>query len=282
MRSLSHAWFARHGWGLLLVLTLSGCSLQELMPGQSSVDSPEKELQALLAQPWIDPLTDYIKQHQGDAARKSVLVRLLTERERRCHQVDQRYAQGDKTADALSRYRAGYGYSCPQQVQAFAEQVEQVASVQSPDVQSSGKRDDKSVARPASVDTNGAAAANECYLLTQIRNHLDAISACQAPAQAGDTRAQRSLAQSLFALQRYEEAHNWLLQAARQGDVQAQLRLAEISLNGPDGHADPALAWAWLLQAGEQHQAASLAQDLSASQRERALDQVRQQLGIHP
>ncbi len=282
MRSLSHAWFARHGWGLLLVLTLSGCSLQELMPGQSSVDSPEKELQALLAQPWIDPLTDYIKQHQGDAARTSVLARLLTERERRCNQVDQRYAQGDKTADALTRYRAGYGYSCPQQVQAFAEQVEQVASVQSPDVQSSGQRGDKSVVRPSSVDTNGAAAANECYLLTQIRNHLDAISACQAPAQAGDTRAQRSLAQSLFALQRYEEAHNWLLQAARQGDVQAQLRLAEISLNGPDGHADPALAWAWLLQAGEQHQAAGLAQGLSAGQRERALDQVRQQLGIHP
>lgn len=282
MRSLSHAWFARHGWGLLLVLTLSGCSLQELMPGQSSVDSPEKELQALLAQPWIDPLTDYIKQHQGDAARKSVVARLLTERERRCNQVDQRYVQRDKTADALTKYRAGYGYSCPQQVQAFAEQVEQVASVQSPDVQSSGQRGDKSVVRPSSVDTNGAAAANECYLLTQIHNHLDAISACQAPAQAGDTRAQRSLAQSLFALQRYEEAHNWLLQAARQGDVQAQLRLAEISLNGPDGHADPALAWAWLLQAGEQHQAAGLAQGLSAGQRERALDQVRQQLGIHP
>ncbi len=278
MHSLSHARFARQGWGLLLVLLLSGCSVQKPLPSRAVEPSPQQEIKALLSQPYIDPLTNYLKQHRRDASRRSVLERVAVEREQRCAQVAQRYARYETTGAVLSRYRAGYEYSCPRQVKAFAEQVAQADAARQAQSLSSSASDDVTAAAP--VTLGGNAAANECYLLAQIRNHVDAISACGVPARAGDLKAQRALAESLAVLQHFDEARSWLLQAARRDDVQAQLRLAEMSLNTQAGTADPAQAWAWFLQAGSVDQAASLEAGLTPQQRQLALQRVRQQLDV--
>src|SRR5690554_7416145 len=44
----------------------------------------EAEVEALLEQPWIDPVTRYLEAHAEDPERADALVRLSRERDRRC------------------------------------------------------------------------------------------------------------------------------------------------------------------------------------------------------
>ncbi len=261
-----------------MVLLLNGCSVQDRLSNRAAEHSPQQAVKVLLAQPYIDPLTDYLQQHRGDARRRSVLETVATERDRRCERVARRYAQRDKTDAVLSRYRAGYEYSCPRQVKAFGEQVAQAESTRRQErALSRDSRSDQLTTRVPGV-LNGNAVANECYLLAQIRNHADAILACRVPARAGNRKAQRALGESLAALKQFDEARGWLLEAAQQQDVQAQIRLAEMSLNAQGGAADPAQAWAWYRLAGSAVQAAGLEAGLTAQQRQLALQRVRRQL----
>ncbi|GAA0701182.1 hypothetical protein GCM10009104_32900 [Marinobacterium maritimum] len=263
----------------MLVLLLSGCSVLETQPDRTAEQKmPQQEVKRLLAQPYIDPLTDYLKQHRRDAQRRSVLKSVAVERDRRCEQVAQRYAQRAKTDTVLSRYRKGYEYSCPEQVKAFAELVVKAQNSRQPEPASDLEHRTAAVAAIELATRDDKAAANECYLLAQIHNHADAISACSVPARSGDLKAQRALADSLTALQRFDEARGWLLKAAQQHDIQAQIRLAEMSLNAQTGAADPAQAWAWYRQAGDAAQAASLEAGLTPQQRQQALQRVRKQL----
>lgn len=295
MCSLSHARLARRVCGGLLVLLLSGCSAMETMPGSATEANKveptyKQELKALFAQPYIDPLTDYLKQHRQDRGRRAALGQVAGERDRRCDRIARRYEQHAKTAEVLARYQAGYSYSCPRQVQAFAAQVRPVRST-APIARATERVEPRSEAAETdlpvmselseeTVEQRESEAVNECYLLEQIHNYADAIAACQAPAQGGDMKAQRALGNSLLALQRYDDARHWLLMAARQQDAQAQIRLAEMALKGQAGEADPAQAWAWYRQAGADAQAAGLEADLSLLQKRLALHQIRQQLDI--
>ncbi len=264
----------------MLILMLSGCSTLDVLSDRVAHKTPQQELQALFAQPYIDPLTDYLRQHPQEARYGEVWLSVVAERDRRCRQVAQRYAQRDKTEAVLARYRAGYVYSCPQQVEAFAEQVAQAESgaLRAPDTNTDSVTDSAATVELAPVQGN--AAANECYLLAQIHNYADALPACSVPARAGDLRAQRALADSLSALQRFDEARGWLLKAAQRRDTEAQIRLAEMSLNAQAGTADPAQAWAWYRQAGDLARAARLEAGLTPQQRQLALQRVRQQLDI--
>ncbi|RPJ03987.1 MAG: hypothetical protein EHM37_23955, partial [Deltaproteobacteria bacterium] len=75
-----------------------------------------EEVQALKAQPYIDPLTRYLEQHRGDAARENYLAELETLRDQRCKAVAERYARQSRTAATFARFRAGYAFSCPEQL----------------------------------------------------------------------------------------------------------------------------------------------------------------------
>ena len=256
---------------LLMTVVLSGCAALE--SSKLAYDAEEQRVQALFNQPYIDPLTTFLRTHEQDETRRADRERVAAEREQRCLAVAQRFAERDVTEQVLARYRAGYQYSCPLQVEAFAVRVARKPAV----VTEPLPEPIQPVANPA-WDTT----ANECYLLAGIHNHADAIRACESPARAGNRRAQSALATSLAALQQYGDARHWWLRAAQQQDRDAQIRLAELALEGVAGVRDPALAWAWYEYAGARDRAAVLAGELSLSQRRSARKQVHQQLDLAP
>lgn len=271
---------ARSGRFILpsMLILLSGCSALQVDMSDSE-DSPPDEIQALLQQPYIDPLTDYLRENRKDPVHQAYLARIAKLRDQRCGTVAARFEKRDLSVEVLTRFRSGYQYSCPDQVDAFAARLNAAEMPGNPVARSMGtEAANIQPAKPLSSGLAWNAAANECYLLAGIHNHADAIKACLPPAKEGNLRAQRALANSLLALQQYEKARGWLLQAASQQDSYALIRLAELSLDGHDAMADPALAWAWFSRAGARARAAALETELSEQQRLEARRQVKQQL----
>ncbi|KPP96750.1 tetratricopeptide repeat protein [Marinobacter sp. HL-58] len=181
---------------------------------EKSDDSPEprsfeKERQALFDQPYIDPLTDYLEEHGDDSERASVVRQVRDERARRCETIAREYAGEPATETALERYRAGYAYSCPEQVSAFAERLSRDA----PENDTSGTEiEDSGTKEESSPDDQQA--LGDCYLLTSIRNYSAAREACIEPAQAGDTRSQANMALIAHAFEDYSTALEWAEKAA--------------------------------------------------------------------
>lgn len=171
----------------------------------------EPERQALFDQPYIDPLTDYLETYAGDTERASAVRRVEDERERRCRTIAGQYAGEPATEAVLERYRAGYSYSCPEQVSAFAERVSRntpANDVVEPVTDSPAQSQDS----PASSADQQA--LGDCYLLTSIRNYSAAREACLEPAQAGDTRSQANMALIAHAFEDYATALEWAEKAA--------------------------------------------------------------------
>jgi TPR repeat protein len=169
----------------------------------------KRERQALFDQPYIDPLTDYLEAYAGDTERASIVRQVEDERERRCESIAGQYASEPATEAVLERYRAGYSYSCPEQVSAFAERVSRDDpgdDIAEPVTDAPGKS-------PDSPPTDEQA-LGDCYLLTSIRNYSAAREACLEPAQAGDTRSQANMALIAHAFEDYASALEWAEKAA--------------------------------------------------------------------
>ena len=83
----------------------------------------EQELQKLLAQSYIDPLTAYIDKYQGDKKRSPYVKRARTERKRRCENIEQSFQQKPKNYWTLAKLTKGYNYSCPKVVNRFAQSL---------------------------------------------------------------------------------------------------------------------------------------------------------------
>jgi TPR repeat protein len=178
----------------------------------------EQERRALFEQPYIDPLTDYLKQHRQDEQRAGTMARVRAERDRRCRAVADQYSEKPATEPVLAQFRAGYLYSCPAQVAAFSERVTRSRaseSVAEPEPPVSGPE----TVRP-SFDQR---AVSDCYLLTSIRNFSAARDACLAPARAGDAQSQTNLAIIAHAFEEYPEARQWAREAADESSEAAYL-----------------------------------------------------------
>ncbi|EDN70994.1 hypothetical protein BGP_2997 [Beggiatoa sp. PS] len=83
----------------------------------------EQELDELLAQKYIDPLTNYIRQHQKDNLRKSYVQQVIKERNRRCAETEKRFQKQPKNARTLVKLTKGYNYSCPDVITQFAQRI---------------------------------------------------------------------------------------------------------------------------------------------------------------
>ncbi|MEP1217503.1 MAG: tetratricopeptide repeat protein [Marinobacter sp.] len=177
---------------------------------QPETEPYELQRQALFKQPYIDPLTDYLKEYGNDTDRAAVLRIIEHERDRRCKVIARDYAGEPATEQKLARYRAGYNYSCPEDVEAFAERVsrnrktEPPATIAAPDT----KQED-----PAPQSQHGQS-LSDCYLLTTIRNYSAAREACRESAESGDSRSQANMAIIAHAFEDYVRAFEWAQKAA--------------------------------------------------------------------
>lgn len=176
---------------------------------ESGSKQEERKVQALFAQPYIDPLTRYLDRTGGDTNTTALRQRVQVERDRRCVEVAARYGDGPITEESLTSYRAGYEYSCPGEVAAYARRL---AALTASDTQPPRATPDaeSSEATPPKLSKQ----LNDCYLLTAIRNFSEAMKACRQPADQGDVKAQTNMALMTFALKDYASAFRWASAAA--------------------------------------------------------------------
>ncbi|ODC02925.1 hypothetical protein BFW38_04535 [Terasakiispira papahanaumokuakeensis] len=249
-------------WGI------SGCAFQAERASSDTAnqafEADKAAVQALFDQPYIDPLTRFLKQPQGQQLPQDLQNKIRVERDRRCQAVAQEYAQRPLTAQSLARYRAGYQYSCPDDVDAFAErlkvqskdsnQAAETASGQSdevsddPDAAAETQRQQTTSTASVGADAISSQQLNDCYLLTQIRNFSDALDACQEPAEKGYVKAQRNMAMMAYTLEDYERARLWAEKAASQSGQAANI-LGEMYAQGQGVNVDLAQARHWFLEA---------------------------------
>lgn len=233
---------------LLLMCCVAGCAVlpenMRLSQGSRADAELDEEVERLLDQPRIDPLTQFLQQHAGRHADNPHYHRIQQERDSRCRAIGTRYARQAPTPENLQRLRSGYQYSCPEQVAAFAQRV---PSGDAPEISAP----ELPTARALPTE------ANDCYLLFSIRNNQQAIPACTAAAQAGDGKSQHHLASLLRSNRALTDALHWAEQSAANGYPPGQLLLAELYQRGQGAPGDADRALALIEEAADQGLAAA-------------------------
>ncbi|MCL5041424.1 MAG: sel1 repeat family protein [Gammaproteobacteria bacterium] len=224
--------------------------LSELTAGKSS--QREAEVEALFDQPYIDPLTRYLDQHEDDRRYARYLDKVAAERERRCAEIAQQYRSRAATAENLSRYRRGYLLSCPDDVSAFAERVEQARSVERQANQTARQAEPEAASEVPLDEAVSRRQVNNCYLYFTIRNLQRARDNCKQPATAGDAKAQHHMASLTRSEQNFASARQWAQRSAQQGYAPGQLLYAELLQNAQGGDRDAESALQWLQAAAAQ------------------------------
>lgn len=261
---------------LLIVLLLSGCAItdgkrQTGTVADSSTDERYiTERQELFDQPYIDPLTDYLIEYQGNPDRTAVLRQVRQERDRRCSVVADEYAGEPATEAVLERYNISYGYSCPEQVAQFKKRVgrqktqEEAQPDPQPDLQPDPQPEEAVVAEPDVTEDKPELSdqvLSDCYLLTAIRNFSAAREACLEPAEKGDLRSQTNMALIAHAFEDYVSAREWAERAAP-GSGEAAFLLGQMYARGQGVSQNMNKAVYWYQQAASQgHKEARMALD---------------------
>lgn len=224
---------------LLLMGCVAGCAAlpDRWRPGETGGgdDGLSAEVEHLLDQPFIDPLTRFLEQHLSQADTRSY-QKIARERDSRCRAIGTRYARQAATAQTLRSLRNGYQYSCPTQVEAFARRVPSTPASDAP-------ADLRPAAPPPTSRPPLPPEASDCYLLFTIRNYQRALPACSAAARAGDGQSQHHLASLLRHNRALTDALYWAEQSAAKGYPPGQLLLAEFYQrgHGAPGDTDRAL-----------------------------------------
>lgn len=262
-------------FSVLIIMFLSGCAGfdgERLSKASSDVlnrtgdavktivTQPEEEpyklqRQALFDQPYIDPLTEYLEKHGDDSDRKPLLRQIEEERDRRCQVIAEEYADEPATEQSLARYRAGYQYSCPAEVNAFAKRVEQSQQQEKP--ATAVVAEDKE--QDPGPDKAPQQSLSDCYLLTTIRNYSAAREACRESAENGDSRSQANMAVIAHAFEDYASAFEWARKAAP-ASGKASFLLGEMYDAGRGVEQNPEQAVYWYDMAANQgHKEARIA-----------------------
>lgn len=238
---------------IVLGQVLVGCTALPDDESEAAASARLEERRALFDQPYIDPLTRYLETHGDDPRYAEVLTAILAERDRRCAVIADEYTQRPVNRETLARYRRGYLYSCPADVNAFHARVREQgasrAATTSQPEQAPGS--EQAEGAPDSDAVNAAAASlaerdkrveeslerrqrNDCYLLFTIRNLGEARDACRGPAEEGDSRAQRHMGSMAEVKGDRQEAVRWYRRAVDNGDAKAGERLAALTGSGLD------------------------------------------------
>lgn len=212
----------------------------------------DSEVEVLFAQPYIDPLTDYLNEHIDDKSRAEPLRRVSEERKVRCQQIADKYATRPLTQESLNLYQAGYNYSCPKDVEAFALKL---AAAEESDQSQASATESQSAAKitlldKAIVSNVNKEQLNDCYLLTTISNFREAKQACLSPANDGDVRSQLNMAIIHKALAEYSQALEWA-QKVEAKSPRARFLMGELYASGLGVEQDAMTAFNWFEKAGE-------------------------------
>lgn len=208
----------------------------------------QAEVDALIGQPLIDPLTRYLEEHAGDDARADYLARLASERDSRCQAIAKRHAGEAPTPQNLQRLQRGYLYSCPGEVKAFASRVDGTRTAGA----ANRAAPDAEAHRPAAMaESLGRKEANNCYMLFTIKNYRQALEACREPAQRGDARAQHHMASLALTNRDLEAAAAWATRSAGQQFPPGQLLLGNLYKDGQGVRKDPVQALKLIQQAAD-------------------------------
>lgn len=233
---------------LFLICCMAGCAARPESGPSLPVSQPDsalhQEAEALLDQPLIDPLTQFLERQAGLPAHHPDYQRILRERDSRCRAIGTRYTRRTPTIDNLRSLRSAYQYSCPEQVAEFARRVPETAQPTAP------------VDEPATVPP-ALPQADTCYLLFAIHNQQQALPACSTAAEAGDARAQHHLASLLRSNPALTDALHWAEQSAASGYPAGQLLLAEFYQQGHGAPRDAGRALSLIEAAAEQGLAAA-------------------------
>lgn len=229
--------------------------LETLNSANPKPQNYDAEVNTLFAQPYIDPLTDYLNRHLDDENRAEPLRKVSTERKIRCQKIANKYADRPLTQDSLNLYKAGYNYSCPKDVEAFAlllagtEKAETSESASAPTDTSPVA--DKPVLDQAIVSNVNKEQLNDCYLLTTISNFREAKQACLSPASEGDARAQLNMAIIHKAMGEYPQSFEWA-EKAQDYSPRARYLLGELYASGQGVKQNDEAAFHAFEKAGEQ------------------------------
>jgi len=202
----------------LLSLLLTACPVQEGVepPAQAgTIASTETviqaELKALLAQSNIDPLTRYIETHQTDVRYQQAINQLRNEREKRCAEIQDIYAQREKNQDNLNRLQNAYQYSCPLVVASFA----------------------RTVATITLNPINNTSSQDACVVAYAKPDYAAAFKHCRPLAEQGNPQAQLKLgimyADGRSVPKSHVDAYVWFSLAVQGGIQQAQVLRSSIA-----------------------------------------------------
>ncbi|EXJ12233.1 tetratricopeptide repeat protein [Nitrincola nitratireducens] len=229
----------------------SGEAIQDL--SQTPTQSKNSEINQLFAQPYIDPLTQYLERNRHRKELRSELNSVRAERDRRCAAIAERFNNQALTQANLNRYRAGYLYSCPNDVNAYAQRL--AASVaqsatQKASVQTIDATQSNTLSSPSRTDSppSNADALKECYLLVSIRNYHEALKICQPLAEQNDVAAQTQMARVHYALKNYDQTLHWANRAAPRSAEAAYL-LGQLHQKGHGTPTDLRQASLWYQRA---------------------------------
>lgn len=204
------------------------------------LSTAQREVETLFAQPYIDPLTQYLADTRGDTGKTDLRQRVRTERDHRCAVIAARYDAEPPTEQSLAAYRTGYEYSCPEDVAAYAQRLTALRDQPEPE---------PAIGNTASPELSKQ--LNDCYLLTAIRNFSEAMKACRQPAVQGDIKAQTNMALMTYALKDYASAYHWAVAAAPHS-VEAARLLGQMYTAGQGVEPDAEAAEKWNARARDQ------------------------------
>ncbi|SDR97312.1 hypothetical protein SAMN05216198_0886 [Halopseudomonas litoralis] len=224
---------------------------QRLTGGSSDSTAEQalhEQVEHLLDQPRIDPMTRFLEQHATQHADSRSYQRIARERDSRCRAIGTRYARRQPTPSNLKLLRKGYQYSCPGQVEAFSQRVAASPVIAAPAA---------NTATPPAASTQQQRRANSCYLLFAIKNYQQALPACNVAAESGDAKAQHHLAAILQINADHAGAFDWAQRSARQQHAPGQLLLAQLYQRGQGTQTDTIKALALIKEAADRGLAAA-------------------------
>jgi TPR repeat protein len=228
----------------MLAVLLSGCAGKPGAVDPSAVDQIQGELEALLRQPYIDPLVRYLERYRADPARADHLKLVRAERDKRCVVIANLYKAREATLANLKKLERGYRLACPSVVDDFtAKLAKQTVQAESPNTAIAAVESLKATS-PSQKELQN------CYLLFSIANYREAQDACSAPARGGDARAQYGMAVIARIRQHYPESVKWSEKAAAQGLPEAEQHLGLLYLEGKGVPKEAAQALKWFETAG--------------------------------
>lgn len=222
----------------------------------------EEEIDALFAQPYIDPLTAYLDEHSADDRRARLLLLVAQERDNRCAAIAQIYAGREASRANLQRMQRGYLVSCPEDVQEFAARVKVRSAALAREAAAAPVTESAAVQAVAASEASQPAAGpapdpaphldraldealtrrqnNNCYLLFTIKNHTQAYDACRPVAEQGDAKAQHHMASLERTRGDFGPAFRWAERSAAQQYAPGQLVLGQLYQAGQGTRQDQA------------------------------------------